>query len=239
MLTPKDWLISLMSNLLFLAILVLIMYHSGLLFSKEKKDFVVELTSAENLVLRNQTGGDKSDNPFDDVIPAPSEINDLPKSEAVPFLPQEAVPLSLEKTETEWVTYNTDIPDMPADPLPYLYESDLFDDPLLSQRDTDDNRSSGAQPWSFSWDDGEERVIQYIPAWDYYVNREISQQLDRCMVTFQISSEGYVFNIQSEDSISLNEAWFTLLENWLSRIVFEPGYEGQGSLTLVFGNSNI
>lgn len=236
MLTRKDWLYSFMSNLIFVIILLIVMYYSGLLFSVEKKEFVIELASQENLPVNRQSKGINEEISFSASIPEKSESLDLPQSEAPSFRPRENA-LSIKSEEMEWTEHRAEIPEMPDDPMMNQDVAFFMDDPLLEEVGADQISSSETQSWSFSWEDGRERQIQYIPPWDYYVNRELSQQLDRCRITFSISSEGYVSNVKVEESLFMNEAWFTLLENWLSRIVFEPGYEGKGSLTLIFGNN--
>lgn len=235
MLNRKDWLISFVTNLLFIVILILMMYKTGILFTEEKKEFVIELASVSSIPTSMRESRFEIEKP-QGAIPHPIR-HVLPKADNTSYIPSEKDVQTATPDSIDWTSSDIDLPDMPVDP--FLDNSDPFIelDPLME--DFSENVSVNNQNWNFSWNDGNERRIQYIPPWDYYVNREISHQLDRLVLTFEISPDGYVSNVVSQESLFLNEAWFTLIENWLSRMVFEPGKEGQGSLTLVFENNSL
>lgn len=235
MLNRKDWLFSFVFNLLFIVILILVMYQTGILFAKEKKEWIIELASAEKMPERMRSGRMEAVKP-QAALPQPDH-HSLPEAKLESFIPSENVSEPVIPDNIDWTVSRINIPEMPDDPY-WGFEDPYFDsDPLME--DHPEIVAQGSQSWNFSWNDGYERSIQYIPPWEYYVNKEISHQLDRMVLTFEISQDGYVSNVASQESISLNEAWFTLVENWLSRMVFAPGQAGQGSITLVFENQSL
>jgi len=235
MLNRKDWLISFMSNLLFIVILILVMYKTGILYNEEKKEWFVELASSDSLPAGMRLEKQATEE-AQIAIPEARQYS-LPETAKAEYTPEKQAVKPTPPDRIDWSSTRIETPDMPADPFLNFDDPYIESDSLLGE--TSERNSSNNQSWAFSWNDGNERSIQYIPPWDYYVNKEISHGLDRLVLIFEISPEGYVSNVSSQEELSLNEAWFTLVENWLSRMVFEPGQEGQGSLTLIFENNSL
>jgi len=174
-------------------------------------------------------------------VEVPLEIPTMSLKEAVPLLPEPYRPEApdyIPEPENRVQQYSEPQPmdwTMPEDPF---FNESIPEDPLLDQDlSLLDNHIPGhSGNFEFTWAQGDPRKVQYIPQWDSRINEAIDRNIQRIEIVFNITSDGYLTDIHLLEESVIDATWSGLIENWVSRIVFSPGMEEQGLLTLYLGD---